>query len=90
MSIPDLSKMKQDCPNQQDCLEMLYLIVDGEANREQQDHFLKFHLEECLPCYKNYNLEVEIRQLLKNKCAGEAPQELIDSIISKVANNLAR
>jgi mycothiol system anti-sigma-R factor len=83
--------MKQDCPNQKDCMEMLQLIVDGEATPEQKEHFLKFHLDECLPCYKNYHLEVAIKQLLKSKCCGgEAPQELIDSIKTKVIQNLSR
>ena len=70
-------------------MEMLQLIVDGEASPEQKEHFLKHHLEECMPCYKNYHLEVAIRQLLKNKCTGQAPQELIDSIKAKVISNLA-
>jgi mycothiol system anti-sigma-R factor len=87
MSIPDQSKMKQDCPNQKDCLEMLQLIVDDEATAEQKEHFLKHHLEECLPCYKNYHLEVEIRNLLKSKCCGEAPQDIIDTIKARVAQN---
>jgi mycothiol system anti-sigma-R factor len=88
MSIPDQSKMKQDCSNQKDCLAMLQLIVDGEASAEQRDHFLKHHLEECLPCYRNYHLEVEIRQLLKAKCSGQAPQEIIDTIKSRVSQKL--
>lgn len=88
MSNPDLSKMKQDCPNQKDCMEMLQLIVDDEATKEQKEQFLKHHLEECLPCYKNYHLEVEIRQLLKAKCTGEAPKELIETIKSRVAQNI--
>jgi len=90
MSTPDQHHMKQDCPNKQECMEMLQLIVDGEASQEQKDHFLKFHLEQCMPCYNNYHLEVAIRQLLKTKCSGEAPQELIDSIKTKVIQNLAR
>ena len=90
MSIPDQSRMKQDCSNKSECLEMLQMIVDGEATAEQKEHFMKFHLEECLPCYKNYHLEVEIRQLLKSKCCGEAPQELIDNIKTKVIQNLSR
>lgn len=87
MSIPDQSKMKQNCSNQKDCMEMLQLIVDGEASPEQKEHFLKHHLEECLPCYKNYHLEVEIRQLLKTKCTGEAPADLIETIKARVAQN---
>lgn len=90
MSDPDKSRMKQDCANKRECMEMLQLIVDGEASSEQKEHFLKHHLEECLPCYNNYHLEVAIRQMLKSKCSGDcAPQELVDSIKAKVIRNLA-
>ena len=88
MSIPDQSKMKQDCSNKKDCMEMLQLIVDGEATTEEREHFLKHHLEECLPCYRNYHLEVEIRQLLKTKCTGQAPQDLIDTIRARVSQKI--
>jgi mycothiol system anti-sigma-R factor len=50
---------------------------------------MKHHLEECMPCFKNYHLEVAIRQLLKNKCKDQAPQELVDSIKAKVIKNLS-
>jgi len=80
---------KQDCPNKRECFEMLQLILDGEATPEQKDSFLKVHLEECMPCYKNYHLEVAIRQLLRTKCTGHAPQELVDDIKKKVAQNLS-
>ncbi len=88
MSIPDQSKMKQDCPNQRDCLEKLHLILDDETTPEEKEHFLKHHLEECLPCYRNYHLEVEIRQLLKSKCNSTAPQDIIDTIRTRVSQNL--
>ncbi len=84
------NQKKQECPNQQECMEMLQLIVDGEASHDQKEHFLKHHLEECMTCYKNYHLEVAIRQLLKTKCTGSAPQELVDDIKRKVAQNLAQ
>ena len=90
MSIPDQSKMKQDCPNQRDCMEMLQLIVDDEATAEQKEHFLKHHLEQCIPCYRNYHLEVEIRQLLKTKCTGQAPQDIIDTIKARVSQNIVQ
>ena len=90
MSTPDPKNMKQDCSNKRECLEMLQLILDGEATNEQKEHFLKEHLEECMPCYKNYHLEVAIRQLLKTKCCHEAPQELVDDIKTKVIQNLSR
>jgi anti-sigma factor (TIGR02949 family) len=87
---PDQSKMKQNCENQRDCLELLQNILDGEATPAQKDVFMKEHLEQCMPCYKNYHLEVAIRQLLKAKCTGHAPQELVDDIKKKVIQNLAQ
>jgi anti-sigma factor (TIGR02949 family) len=89
-NLPDQSRMKTDCDNKRDCLQMLQLILDGEATHEQKDHFLKEHLEQCMPCYKNYNLEMAIRQLLKTKCNESAPQDLVESIKKKVTENLAR
>ena len=88
MNSPDQSKMKQNCQNQRECFEMLQMILDGEATAQQKDQFLKEHLEQCMPCYKNYNLEVAIRQLLKTKCTSNAPQELVEDIRRKVIQNL--
>ncbi|MBL0742128.1 mycothiol system anti-sigma-R factor [Chryseolinea sp. Jin1] len=77
--------MKQDCSNKRDCLEMLQLILDGEATHEQKEHFLKHHLDECLPCYKNYHLELKIKELLKTKCCGgQAPSDLVEQIKNKI------
>ncbi len=90
MNSPDQSKMKQDCENSRECFEMLQLILDGEATTQQKDHFLKQHLEQCMPCYRNYHLEVAIRQLLKTKCTQHAPQDLVDDIRKKVIQNLSR
>ena len=90
MNPPDKSRMKQDCDNSRECFEMLQLILDGEASPQQKDHFLKEHLEQCMPCYKNYHLEVAIRELLRAKCSSNAPAELIDDIKRKVSQKLAQ
>jgi anti-sigma factor (TIGR02949 family) len=89
MNSPDQSKMKQDCSNQRECFEMLQMILDGEATSQEKDHFLKEHLEQCMPCYKNYHLEVAIRELLKTKCTSHAPQDLVEIIRKKVSQKLA-
>lgn len=34
------------------CLEMLRLILDGEASEEDKKDFIDKHLEICMPCYK--------------------------------------
>ncbi len=88
-NLSEQGNRKHDCPNSRECFEMLQLILDGEATPDQKDTFLKEHLEDCMPCYKNYHLEVAIRQLLKTKCNDHAPQELVEEIKRKVAQNLA-
>lgn len=66
------------------CMEMLQAILDGAATPEQQAQF-KEHMEGCMPCYKEYNLEMVIKELLKTKCCGScAPPELIDRIKSQI------
>ncbi len=84
----DPSKMKHDCSNQKECLQLLQAILDGEATQAQKEHFMKEHLDSCMPCYQNYHLEVAIRDLLKKKCTREAPQELIESIKKQIEQNL--
>ena len=82
---------KQECANQKDCLALLQSILDGEATPEQKEHFVKHHLEECLPCYQNYHLEVTIRELLKKKCTGGcAPNDLVEKIKAQIGPHLPR
>jgi anti-sigma factor (TIGR02949 family) len=85
-----MNNMKQNCPNKEECLQLLQSILDGETTEQQKENFMREHLEECMPCYKNYHLEVAIRDLLKRKCSGEAPVELINSIKEKIFQNSAR
>jgi len=67
------------------CMEMLQVILDGDATPEQQTKF-KEHMEGCMPCYKEYNLEMMIKELLKTKCCGQcAPPELVERIKSSIS-----
>ncbi|MEQ9592594.1 MAG: anti-sigma factor [Cyclobacteriaceae bacterium] len=66
------------------CLEMLQVILDGDASKDQQEYFAS-HMEECMPCYKNHQLDLQIRALIKSKCCGgNVPADLIDKIKSQV------
>ena len=66
------------------CLEMLQVILDGNATDEQQQYFRK-HMDECMPCYKNHELDMQIKQLIKSKCCGNhVPQDLVERIKSQV------
>jgi len=77
-------KKKQDCANQVDCLKMLQAVLDGDVTPEEREHFLREHLENCLPCYQNYSLEVVLREKIKRNCCSEAPHDLAEAIKQKV------
>jgi mycothiol system anti-sigma-R factor len=78
--------MKEHCSNESECMAMLQSILDGDTTPEQTDHFIKHHLEECIPCYKTYHLEMAIRTLLKKKCVGNgAPNDLVEKIKSQIS-----
>jgi len=56
------------------CMEMLQSILDGQATKEQKDYF-KQHMDGCMPCYKSYNLDMAIKELLQaNAVVGIAPK----------------
>jgi mycothiol system anti-sigma-R factor len=86
MSNSDQNQMKQDCSDKGNCLEMLQLILDGEATPEQKANF-KSHIDDCMPCYRHYHFDQAIKELLKLKCVSQAPVDLVESIRSKIKEN---
>jgi len=87
MEEPDKSKMKTDCPEKQQCMKLLQRIMDGEASDSERQHFIDHHLSECLPCYQSYHLEVAIKDMLKSKCTGSAPNDLVEKIKNAIRQN---
>jgi len=70
------------------CMEMLQLILDGQASSDQREYF-KAHMDSCRPCFKNYELDMAIKQLLQSKCCGgEAPCELEQMIRERIAQSI--
>ena len=70
------------------CMEMLQLILEGDATPEQQQEFTT-HMDECMPCYKTYHLETALKMLIKSKCNGHgAPPELIEKIKTQISQNM--
>jgi mycothiol system anti-sigma-R factor len=66
------------------CLEMLQFILDGQATHEQKEYF-KQHMDHCMPCYKNYNVDMAIKELLQAKCCGGGcPEDLVANIKSQI------
>jgi mycothiol system anti-sigma-R factor len=71
------------------CLEMLQVILDGEASDEQKTYF-KEHMDMCLPCFKGYELDMAIKQLVKSKCCGgDAPSDLVEQIRITISQKIS-
>lgn len=78
-------KENMNCPERVKCLEILSMVLDGEATEEQKI-YLNVHIDVCLSCLDDYNLEKEIKNLLQSKCSKvEVPVGLAEAIKSKLA-----
>ena len=75
---------KNGCKDFDKCLEILYLMLDNEASDEQAS-YLNSHLDHCMICFEQYEVEKQIRQLLKTKLANQSvPIGLAQTIRNKV------
>lgn len=71
------------------CMEMLQLILDGQVTHEQREYF-KAHMDSCMPCFKSYQVDMAIKQLVKDRCCGgDAPGELILQIRAQITQKNA-
>ena len=71
------------------CMEMLQVILDGEASPEQKNYF-KQHMDLCMPCFKGYELDMAIKQLVQSKCCGgDAPADLVAQIKMQISQNIS-
>lgn len=77
-------KKSSTCSEFNKCLEILYLMLDNEASEEQEDYLNK-HFEKCLFCFEQYEVEKQIRELIKTKIAKmPVPAGLATSIKTKI------
>lgn len=82
----DSSEMKEEngCKDFDKCLEILYLMLDNEASKDQES-YLNSHLDHCMVCFEQYEVEKQIRQLLRTKMANQpVPADLAQTIRNKV------
>lgn len=72
------------CNDFDKCLGILNLILDDEAVKDQEDFFYA-HIEKCMVCFSHYNVEKQIRELMKRKLQKKkVPSELASDIRSKI------
>lgn len=60
-------------------LQELYQYLDGQLD-DANRHQIKHHLDDCSPCLGAYDFEAELRQVVRNRCVDQVPQELRDRI----------
>lgn len=70
-----------------DCREVLaevYLYLDSECSESRRE-FIRRHLDECAPCFREYGIEQEVKSLVARCCGGDrAPVELRERLRRKL------
>ena len=60
------------------------MMLDNEAS-EDEEVFFKSHIEKCMVCFAHYNVERQIRLLLKTKLnKHQVPVALANEIRNKI------
>jgi len=72
------------CSDFDKCLKILNLILDNEASADQEA-FFNAHIEKCMVCFAHYNVERQIRQLIRTKVNHQSvPSALAEEIRGKI------
>jgi mycothiol system anti-sigma-R factor len=70
------------------CMEMLQIILDGEATANQKEYFSN-HMDKCMPCFKTYEVDMKIKEMLKMKCCGETiSPELVEQLKNDIKQRI--
>ena len=72
------------CKEFEKCLMILNLMLDSEATKEQEA-FFHDHIEKCKVCFAHYNIEKQLRLLIKTKVNQKPiPSELVSEIRNQI------
>jgi anti-sigma factor (TIGR02949 family) len=72
------------CKEFKKCMEILHLMLDNEAT-DHQEQYVKDHIEICMVCFEQYEVEKQIRDLIKTKIEQRpVPNDLIEDIRGKI------
>ena len=78
------------CEDHEKCIHIINLIIDGEANEEEEAFFYS-HIQDCLHCAQYYKLEQSIRKAIRKKLKiKEAPEDLIQELRKKVKDSIIK
>lgn len=74
----------EDCSTCAKCIEYIHLMLDGESNSDQ-DEFVRSHLTNCSSCLNEYEVEKQVRYMLKVKLSPiNTPKTLADKLKAKI------
>lgn len=80
----EIKSEKNLCQDCQECLQVLYSVLDGEADREQETFFYG-HIQSCPHCLNCYEVDKTIQITIKEKISKkEVPIEIITFIEAKI------
>lgn len=78
---------KDVCADFKKCLAILHTMLDNEASQEEENYLMS-HLEKCIFCFEQYEVEKQIKQLIKSKIHKlDVPADLIKDIKNKIAQS---
>lgn len=85
-----MKNIDSPCPDHEKCINVINLIIDGEANAEEEA-FFHAHIQDCLHCEQFYKLEQSIREAIRKRLEiKEAPEDLIRMVREKVKESLEK
>lgn len=74
------------------CSELLaeiYLLLDHECSAAHEAQLRK-HLDDCPPCFEQYGVDKQLKELLARKCGGDhAPYELKSRLQASIRKAVA-
>ena len=85
-----MKNVERPCADHERCINVVNLIIDGEANEEEEAFFYS-HIRECFHCAQFYKLEQSIRKAIRDYLEiKEAPEELIMEVRKMVKESLMK
>ncbi len=58
-----------------EAVHVLYHFLDGELTPERR-LLIEYHLDACSHCLEAFEFEIELRDLIKERCREQVPDEL--------------
>jgi len=71
-----------------EAVHVLYHFLDGELTPERR-LLIEYHLDACAPCLEAFEFEIELRELIKERCQEQVPDELRHRIKQLLASEAA-